>query len=95
MHFPNTMEITQNTTDLLVIEDWHNLGNDMTLTFDAWFDNFNKSWPQIENKYGNEFYRLWSHYLKMGAGAFKARKIQIWHIVFSKDGLLNGYRFQR
>jgi len=79
---------------LFLIEDWHNFGPDYGKTLLSWRDNFNTAWPSLESKYGNTFYRMWRFYLETSAGAFAARKLNLWQIVLSK-GLVDGYESVR
>ncbi len=94
--FPNGMlpslaQIFRATEKLFVTEDLHNFGSDYDLTLMAWLKNFERHWPQLRSKYGEKFYRHWKYYLCMMAGSFRARNIQLWQIVFSKQGILGGY----
>jgi len=34
---------------------------------------------------------MWKYYLLSLAGSFRARRIQLWQIVMSKDGIPGGY----
>ncbi len=69
-----------------VIEDMHNFGPDYEKTLLAWYRNFKKAWPSLEEKYGERFYRMWEFYLLSCAAAFKARHIQLWQFVITKPG---------
>jgi cyclopropane-fatty-acyl-phospholipid synthase len=69
---------------LWVVEDWHNFGPDYDRTLLAWWANFNRSWPTLARRYGERFRRMWKYYLLGSAGAFRARKLQLWQIVLSK-----------
>jgi len=98
--FPNSMlpsakQITAAAEDLLVIEDWHSFGPDYERTLMAWYHNFTANWDQIRSAYDGRFWRMWSYYLLSCAGSFRARKNQLWQIVFSRDGLPQGYRSVR
>jgi cyclopropane-fatty-acyl-phospholipid synthase len=73
-----------------VVEDWHNFGPDYDKTLMAWWGNFDRAWPALQHKYGDRFYRMWKYYLLGCAGAFRARKLQLWQLVLSK-GDLAGY----
>lgn len=95
--FPNSLvpsmkQITTAYEGLFVTEDWHNFGPDYDKTLMAWFHNFDKNWPKIKNKYGKRFYRMWTYWLLSCAGAFRSRNLQLWQIVLSKNGLVNGYQ---
>jgi cyclopropane-fatty-acyl-phospholipid synthase len=92
---PSAAQIAKSTERLFVIEDWHNFGQDYDPTFMAYFKNFDKNWDKIKHKYGEEFYRMWKYFLLSYAGSFRARYLQVWQIVFSKDGIVNGYESVR
>ena len=49
----------------------------------------------LKSKYGDRFYRMWKYYLLSCAGLFRARHIQLWQIVFSKNGVIGGYESVR
>ncbi len=98
--FPNSMipsigQITQPLEDVFVMEDWHNFGPDYDKTLLCWFDNFERGWPQIQDKFDKTFYRKWKYYLLSCAGSFRARRTQLWQMVLTKKGLLNGYQSVR
>jgi cyclopropane-fatty-acyl-phospholipid synthase len=98
--FPNGMlpsikQIGSATEGLFVMEDWQNFGSDYEKTVRAWFENFDHAWPTLKNKYNERFYRMWKYYLLSMAGVTKARYIQLWQVVFSKKGVLGGYRSVR
>jgi len=89
--FPNSMlpsiaQIPKAAEGLFVIEDLHNLGPHYDKTLMAWHSNFQRNWPQLAEKYGERFKRMWEYYLLSCAGAFRARGIQIWQIVMTKHG---------
>jgi len=88
---PYYRDVDEALEGLFLIEDWHNFGVDYGKTLLCWRDNFDVAWPQLESKYGNTFYRMWKFYLETSAGAFAARKLNLWQIILTKDGLLNGY----
>jgi cyclopropane-fatty-acyl-phospholipid synthase len=75
----------------MIAEDWHNIGPDYDPTLMAWFKNFDRAWPQIEDRYGKRFYRMWKCYLLTCAGSFRARENQVWQIVLSPFGVRGGY----
>jgi cyclopropane-fatty-acyl-phospholipid synthase len=77
---------------LLVMEDWHNIGLHYDKTLTNWFANFDQSWPRLQDRYSETFYRMWKYYLLSMAGSFRSRTIQVWQIVFSKNGRLGGYQ---
>lgn len=94
--FPNGMlpslaQITKSVEKLFVVEEVYNFGADYDQTLMAWFKNFETSWPQLREKYGDRFYRMWKFYLLVCAGMFRARFISDWQIVLSKNGVPGGY----
>lgn len=89
---PSVAQIGRAIENLLVMEDWHNFGADYDKTLMAWHRNFINSWDKIKDKYDVRFKRMWEYYLLSLAGAFRARKIQLWQIVFSKKGVKGGYK---
>lgn len=89
--FPNSMlpsaaQISKAMEGLFIMEDWHNFGPDYDKTLMVWYRNFNKAWPQLKEKYGERFYRMWRFYLLSSAGGFRSRKNQLWQIVMTKTG---------
>jgi cyclopropane-fatty-acyl-phospholipid synthase len=88
--FPNSMlpSIAQigKAAKNLVMESWQNLGTHYEKTLIAWNNNFQKAWPNLKGRYDERFKRMWEYYLLSCAGAFRARYIQIWQIVFTKCG---------
>lgn len=84
---PSMAQLGRAMEDLLVMEDWHNFGPDYDYTLMAWRRNFEASWPQLREKYGERFRRMWTYYLMASAGSFRARTQQLWQIVMSKGDL--------
>ncbi len=94
--FPNSMlpsakQITRAAEGLLVLEDWHSFGHHYDTTLMSWHRNFTTNWDRIKTAYDRRFYRMWSYYLLSCAGSFRARRNQLWQIVFSKEGIQGGY----
>lgn len=77
--------------NLFVVEDMHNFGADYDKTLMAWHQNFENAWPRFKNQLGERFHRMWRYYLLSCAGAFRARDIQLWQWVLSKEGVRGGY----
>lgn len=88
---PSIRQIGEATERLFVMEDWHNFGQDYDPTLMAWAENFEAGWEELRPRYGDTFYRMWRYFLHSGAGSFRVRKMQLWQIVFSKDGIIGGY----
>ncbi|HWV63130.1 MAG TPA: cyclopropane fatty acyl phospholipid synthase, partial [Oxalicibacterium sp.] len=92
---PSIGQIGDAADGLFVVEDLHNFGADYDKTLMAWFRNFDAAWPRFEAELGPRFYRMWRYYLLSCAGAFRARDIQLWQWVLSKEGVRDGYRRER
>lgn len=89
--FPNGMlpsiaQIGKAMEGLFVMEDWHNFGPDYDKTLLAWYRNFENAWPELKEKYGDRFYRMWRYYLLSSAGGFRSRSQQLWQLVMTKPG---------
>ena len=77
---------------LFNLEDLHNLSTDYDKTLMAWHANFVNAWLSLKERYGAAFYRLWTYYLLMCAGTFRARGLQLWQAVFAPEHGARGYR---
>ncbi len=98
--FPNSMlpsakQITSAAEGLFVLEDWHSFGQYYDKTLMTWYANFTQNWDKIAAMYDQKFYRMWTYYLLSCAGSFRARRNQLWQIVFSKKGIQGGYKIVR
>lgn len=91
---PSISQIGTAIEPYFVMEDWHNFGAYYDKTLMAWHHNFNQHWNQIQNVYGPAFQRMWNYYLLSCAGLFRARQIQLWQIVLTKNGVKGGYQFR-
>jgi len=94
-HLPSIQQISRSFEGLFVMEDWHNFGADYDKTLMAWHYNFKQHWPTLKQHYDERFYRMWTYYLLVSAGAFRARDIQLWQVVLAKNGVLGGYQSLR
>ncbi|MEJ2592463.1 MAG: cyclopropane fatty acyl phospholipid synthase [Candidatus Thiodiazotropha sp.] len=92
---PSALEITRALEDCFLIEDWHNFGRDYDRTLMAWWKNFESAWPQLEERYGRHFYRMWKYYLHSCAGFFRSRQGQLWQLVLTRRGYPDTYRSVR
>jgi len=89
--FPNGMipsiaQLGRAMENLFVIEDWQNIGPNYDKTLMAWHANFEASWPSLQARYGERFYRMWRYYLLISAGGFRSRFQQLWQIVLTRQG---------
>jgi cyclopropane-fatty-acyl-phospholipid synthase len=87
--FPNSMlpspaQVIKAAEKLFVLEDAQNFGADYEKTLLAWEENFERSWDRFKGRYGERFYKMWRFYLLSCAGAFRARKLQLFQFLFSK-----------
>lgn len=89
---PSISQIDEALEDYFVVEDVHNFGADYDKTLMAWHNNVINAWPAFSEKLGDRFLRMWRYYLLSCAGSFRARNIQLWQWVLSKQGLAGGYR---
>lgn len=88
--FPNSMlpsarQITEAAEGIFILEDWHSFGPHYDPTLLAWHRNFIDNWRCIQDAYDQRFQRMWAYYLLSSAGSFRARRNQLWQIVFSKN----------
>jgi cyclopropane-fatty-acyl-phospholipid synthase len=90
-YLPTIAQIAGSIEGLFVMEDWHNFSAYYEKTLLAWFSNFDRNWPSLQEAYGDRFYRMWKYYLLSFAGSFRARSNQLWQIVMSKHGVPGGY----
>ena len=83
---PSIAQLGKAMEGLFVMEDWHNFGPDYDRTLMAWHFNFEAAWPELKEKYGQRFYRMWRYYLLSAAGSFRSRVNQLWQVVMTKPG---------
>jgi len=91
---PSVRHIADASEPFFVMEDWHNIGADYDLTLMQWYQRFLDAWPELSDKYGERFKRMFTYYLNACAGAFRARDIQLWQVVFT-HGKQGGLRVAR
>ena len=91
---PSMRHIVDASANYFVMEDWHNFGADYDKTLMAWHARFMEAWPTLAGQYSERFKRMFSYYLNACAGAFRARDLQLWQVVFSR-GIENGLRVAR
>jgi cyclopropane-fatty-acyl-phospholipid synthase len=88
---PSIRQLALAAEGLFVMEDWQNFGVHYDKTLMAWYQNFDTGWDELKSTYSERFYRMWTYYLLSCAGSFRARKNQLWQIVFSKQGIPGGF----
>lgn len=91
---PSIRQIASVSEKRLIMEDWHNFGSDYDKTLMAWHQRFNDAWPELALRYTPRFRRMFNYYLCACAGAFRARDIELWQVLFSrgKEGGMYVYR---
>ena len=92
---PSPKFIGASIDGVFVLEDVHTFGADYDKTLQTWFQNFDRAWPQLKVKYGEHFYRMWKYYLLSVAGGFRARRLNVWQMVLSPQGIEGGYQSVR
>src|SRR3989344_3567760 len=79
--------IASSLEKFFVMEDWQNFGADYDTTLMHWHKNVEANWHNLKNEYSEQFHRMWNYYLLLCAGLFRSRRIQLWQIVLSKEGV--------
>jgi cyclopropane-fatty-acyl-phospholipid synthase len=92
---PSASQITRSFEGRFVLEDWHNFGADYEKTLRAWHRRFETAWPTLGGRHDERFHRMWRLYLLASAAEFKLRKLQLWQLVLSPNGVPGGYRAPR
>jgi len=96
---PTPAQIVSPAEELLVPQDFHNIGPDYDKTLMAWHKNFKNNWGEIRaqepGRYNPVFKRRWDYYLLSCAGAFRAGSIHVSQTVFSKGNLGSRYNCAR
>ncbi|WP_213989634.1 cyclopropane fatty acyl phospholipid synthase [Sodalis sp. dw_96] len=92
---PSVQHIARASEKHFVMEDWHNFGTDYDKTLMAWYERFIAAWPSLSGNYSDRFYRMFCYYLNACAGAFRARNIHLWQVLFSPQGVEGGIRVPR
>ncbi|OSM99515.1 MULTISPECIES: cyclopropane fatty acyl phospholipid synthase [Lonsdalea] len=92
---PSVQHVARASEAYMVMEDWHNFGADYDRTLMAWHERFQQHWPELASAYSARFQRMFSYYLNACAGAFRARNIQLWQVLFSTNGVEGGIRAPR
>lgn len=81
---PSVKRIAESMEGIFITEDLENFGPDYDKTLMAWYRNFDTAWPELKEKYGDRFYRMWRYYLLSSAGGFRCRNQQLWQFILTK-----------
>ena len=82
---PSLAQLARAAEGVFIVEDIKNIGPNYDPTLLAWEENFRRAWPRFADRYGERFQRMWRFYLLSCAGAFRARSLQVFSILFSKE----------
>ena len=88
---PSIEQISRAAAGLFVMEDWHSFGANYDKTLMAWERNFTAGREKDAFTCSERISRMFRYYLLSCAGAFRARDLQVWQIMFSPSGLSGGY----
>ncbi len=88
---PSAQQLTAAAEGLWVMETWRNIGPHYDPTLMAWHRNVEAHWDELSETYDERFRRMWRYYLLSCAGNFRARRNQVWQIVYSHEGRLGGH----
>ena len=80
---PSLSRLTAAAEGHFLVEDVINFGQHYDPTLLAWNENFQRAWPYFHATYGERFRRMWRFYLLSCAGAFRARSLQVYGILFT------------
>lgn len=94
-YIPSLPQLMDPARGKMVLEDLHNFSADYAKTLRAWDVNFQAAWPELKDKYGEAFRRMWLYYLNGCEALFDARMVQLYQIVYSKGGVPGGYSSSR
>ena len=89
--FPNSMlpsekQLAKATEGLFITHDLQNFGPSYDQTLMFWYENFKRNFEKVKSEYYNErFYLMMEYYFLSCAGSFRARTLQEYHIVYSKN----------
>ena len=87
---PSVAGLTRTAEGVFILENVKNIGPNYDPTLLAWEENFRRAWPRFADRYGERFRRMWRFYLLSCAGAFRARSLQVFSILFSKEATAVG-----
>lgn len=83
---PSVAQLAGAMEGLFTFEDLHSFGPHYDQTLMAWHANIKQAWPELRPKYGERFGRMWTYYLLLSAAAFRARYLNLFQIVMTKQG---------
>jgi cyclopropane-fatty-acyl-phospholipid synthase len=94
VEFPTITNILNAVGPNFALENFHSWeGAHYDKTLMAWSERFLRAWDDLKESYDETFYRMWKLYLQGCAGGFRAGKMRVWQLVFSKGELPGGYQY--
>ncbi len=78
---PSFSLIAKDIEGLFSMVDVKDFGLSYDKTLMAWMGNFEKAWPKFETRHGEKFHRMWTYYLMLCAGSFRAKKNTVMQIL--------------
>ncbi|EAT58382.1 cyclopropane fatty acyl phospholipid synthase [Chlorobium ferrooxidans] len=95
-NIPSATQIAAGYEGLFTLEDWHVFTHDdYARTLMAWYENIEKQWPMLPDRYDETFQRMWRYYLLSCTGGFRSRTNQLWQLLLSKNGIRACYTIPR
>ena len=83
---PSEKQLAKATEGLFITHDLQNFGPSYDQTLMFWYENFKRNFEKVKSEYYNErFYLMMEYYFLSCAGSFRARTLQEYHIVYSKN----------
>lgn len=92
---PTVAQIGKAMEGIFMLEDLQNISYNYCPTFLAYLENLDRNWPKLKEKYGDVFYRKWKYFLCSASACFGSRYYQVWQMVLSPKGVLQGYQSVR
>ena len=88
---PSMSQLALATQGVFTIQDWENYGQYYAKTLQAWHDNFEKNWTQIQaiktdKTFDERFRRMFKYYFLVCKSGFLAERMLLWQIVMTKQG---------
>jgi cyclopropane-fatty-acyl-phospholipid synthase len=82
---PSAARLARAAEGFFILEDIRNIGLNYDPTLLAWERNFQRSWSRFAGHYDDCFRRMWQFYLLSCAGAFRARSLQVYSVLFARE----------
>ena len=92
---PSIGQLADAFEGIFVMQAWENYGHYYAPTLAAWYENFDRNWPDIEKidaprPFDERFRRMFDYYLLSCKAGFETEFINLWQIVLTKKGLGTG-----